>query len=170
MHKFELRKISYNSRLSEETSAYAADLWVDGRLFCHVSNHGHGGCDMQRPAKGVTPEQVRALNDEIKATYPKRVAEDLVINGKPFEMEQDIESICGELLADHLIASDLRRILKRTIAFVDPTDKKVRDYKGKFEGVQRAHLVTHTLRTKPGAVILNNLPFDEALAIFKAKV
>lgn len=52
--KFELRRITHNARLSEETSAYAADLYVDGKLFAHVSNDGHGGCDHQYPAKGKT--------------------------------------------------------------------------------------------------------------------
>lgn len=166
MHKFELRKISHNSRLSEETPAYAADLWVDGRLFAHVSNHGHGGCDMQHPAKGVTHDELRALDAEIKATYPKTVSDDLVIEGKPFEMEQNLESICGDLLSEHLIAKDLQRLLKRTVAFVDPADGRVKNYK-KAEGAQRAQLVTYTLRTKPGAIILNNLPFDEALALYR---
>jgi hypothetical protein len=43
--KIELRKISFNERMSEETNCYAADLYVDGKKVGEVGNDGHGGCD-----------------------------------------------------------------------------------------------------------------------------
>ncbi len=42
--KIELRRISHNARLSEETEAFAADLYIDGEKRGTVSNRGHGGC------------------------------------------------------------------------------------------------------------------------------
>lgn len=164
--KFELRRITYNSRLSEETSAYAADLYVDGKLFAHVSNSGHGGCDMQHPAKGKTYADVQALDKLIKETTPARDS-GMVIKGEPFMMESDLETVCGELLATHLITKDLQRLLKRTIAYYDPAKNVIQVFKGKHEGVARAHLVTETMRKHPDAKILNNLPFDEALELFR---
>lgn len=163
--KFELKKISYNSRLSEETSAYTAELWVDGRALCIVSNHGTGGPDNQYPAKGRTQADIEAVDAYLKSL--PAVDTGMKIDGKPFMMGQDIETKCGELLTDYLIERDMKRALKRTIYFVDPASGKLLNYKGKIEGVQRAHLITETLRKKPGAIILNNLPEAEALAIWK---
>ncbi len=165
MKKIELRKISHNERLSEETNAYAAQVWVDGVHVCDVSNHGTGGCDEQHPAKGKTNADVAALNDYIKTTYPKEAYD--FGEGHKGESEQDLETVCGHLLADHLITKDLQRLLKRTVAYFDPKDKSIRSYKGKAEGVQRAHLITLTLRKTPDAIILNKLPFADALQLFK---
>ena len=41
--KVELRKVSINKRLSEETTCFSADLWIDGAKAGIVSNRGHGG-------------------------------------------------------------------------------------------------------------------------------
>jgi hypothetical protein len=43
--KIELKRISFNERLSEETNAFVADLWINGVKRGEVRNEGHGGCD-----------------------------------------------------------------------------------------------------------------------------
>src|SRR3546814_5993723 len=43
--KIELRRITYNSALSQETSAYTADVYIDGELAFHARNQGKGGAD-----------------------------------------------------------------------------------------------------------------------------
>lgn len=165
--KFELRNVSHNERLSEETHAYAADLYVSGSLMAFVSNQGHGGCDMVRPAPGYSHADIEKLEAYAK-TLPVIVANFIdPATGKPFEMPQTLETICGDLLENHLAARDMRRTLKRTIAFIDPAKKGVQIYKGKHVGVERAHLCTHTTRKIPGAIILNNLPEPEALKLWR---
>jgi len=165
MKKIELRKISHNKSLSEETNAYTADVYVDGVLTCHVSNHGTGGCDEQHPAKGKTYDDVKALNDYCKATFPKEAYD--FGEGHKGESEVDLESLCGKLLEDSLITKDLQRLLKRTVAFFDPKDKSIRSYKGKIPDVARPSLVALTLKKTPHAIILNDLPFADAMKLFK---
>jgi hypothetical protein len=41
--KVELKKVKIAQYLSEETTAFAAQLWVDGEYIADVSNNGHGG-------------------------------------------------------------------------------------------------------------------------------
>lgn len=156
----ELRKISYNSRLSDETNAYSAQVWVDGVHICDVSNHGHGAPDEHHPAKGKTHDDIEALNAAI-------IAERGTDKSHGIEIDIDLEIVCNELLERHLAGRDLARLLKRTVAFFDPAKKQVRSYPGKHAGLDRAHLITATLRQFPEAKILNNLPFDEALALYK---
>lgn len=45
--KLELKSIQYNAALSEETYAYSAKLYADGKHVADVANRGHGGCDEQ---------------------------------------------------------------------------------------------------------------------------
>lgn len=46
--KIELKKFTANERLSEETLAYAADVYVDGKKVGTAGNHGTGGPDEVR--------------------------------------------------------------------------------------------------------------------------
>jgi hypothetical protein len=39
----ELRRITSNARLSRETNAFAADVWIDGELAATAHNDGGGG-------------------------------------------------------------------------------------------------------------------------------
>lgn len=41
--KIELRRFSTNARLSQETTAFAADVWIDGKKVGYAENAGHGG-------------------------------------------------------------------------------------------------------------------------------
>lgn len=50
--KLELRNVKVAESLSEETTAYTATLYVDGKPTVDCSNHGQGGPDMYHPIKG----------------------------------------------------------------------------------------------------------------------
>jgi len=41
--KIELRRFTTNARLSQETTAFVADVWVNGKKAGHAENGGHGG-------------------------------------------------------------------------------------------------------------------------------
>jgi hypothetical protein len=158
----ELRKISYNSRLSEETSAYAAQIWVDGVHFCDVSNHGTGGSDMHQPPRGSTGNQMyrrlEELNERIAATFPKAHG----------EFDPDIESVCRDLLSAWLIERDVKRDLSRKIVFVKPADGRLYTVRKPADGAQAVKLLA-AVKAKHGiAHTLNEMAFDEAVKIYAA--
>lgn len=41
--KVELKKFSYNSRMSEETDCFTADIWINGKKVGYAENTGKGG-------------------------------------------------------------------------------------------------------------------------------
>ena len=41
--KIELKRFTTNARLSQETTAFAADVWIDGKKVGYAENNGHGG-------------------------------------------------------------------------------------------------------------------------------
>ncbi len=45
--KLELKNIQHNAALSDETNAYSAKLYKDGKHVADVANRGQGGCDEQ---------------------------------------------------------------------------------------------------------------------------
>jgi hypothetical protein len=145
--KIELRKISYSKALSQETSAYAAEIWVDGKKRGNVRNQGHGGADM------VYPHDLAREIEEYAKTLPPVPASKATFN---MELAMSTELVLGELLEKHLAAKDLKSALRRKVLFTR-TDGKLYEVRG-------------TARpTGPDvAKVLNDLPFEEALSIFTA--
>ena len=161
--KIELRKIEYFERGSEETSCYAAKVYVDGKHVADVSNDGHGGCDYQHPAKGFNHAYLVELEKRIAAEFPAPFE----IEGKP--VPADLESVCGDLLTEALIAKDLKRSLGRQLLFVTKDKPGVRclslSQRGKKFPVET--VAAHIRGKYPDATILNTLPLPEALAIYR---
>ncbi len=72
--KIELKKLKVAKHLSEETTAFSAELHVDGVLAAYVSNHGQGGCNethfldrdlgdkVEAEAKRLNPDDMEALD------------------------------------------------------------------------------------------------------------
>lgn len=60
--KIEIRNLKIARSLSEETTAYTADIFVDGVKSFAASNHGTGGCDMYHrlPTATVSEADVNA--------------------------------------------------------------------------------------------------------------
>ncbi|RSX19239.1 hypothetical protein DAH98_24155, partial [Sphingomonas koreensis] len=55
MH-IELRKLKVVDALSEETTCYSAEIWIDGQRAFLASNRGHGAADDYH-AVGTVPQQ-----------------------------------------------------------------------------------------------------------------
>ena len=48
MKNAELKKLKIYAGMSQETTAFNAELWIDKKLAAHVENDGHGGCNFIR--------------------------------------------------------------------------------------------------------------------------
>lgn len=160
--KIELKNIKYAAFASEETSCYSAALWVDDVRIGHVGNDGHGGCDNFHGDHAA----YKVVDQWCISNLPARqyTKEKYGFDGIH---ETDLETLCGDLLNDHLTAKELAKTMAYKALFHVPGTPGLftKAYTGKakpddrlFESVRAAH---------PGAVILNTLPRDEALKIFK---
>lgn len=134
-----LKNVTYNKRLSQETSAYAADVWVDGVKRGSVQNSGNGGPDMFHPY---------TLGHEIEK-YAKTLPHTECYGTM---LEQNADMVLGALLSKHLATKDLQRIFKTKTLFT-AADGKMYTVKG---GIAPTDAVK----------ILNLMPFDEALQLY----
>jgi hypothetical protein len=155
-----LKSISHNERMSDETHCYSATLYVDGDKWGEVSNHGHGGPDSFHPVKGKGWDDLRALNERIEATMAK-------IEAYGMTLTPSLETICGDLVNEWLREKDFKRAMSRKVLFTQ--DGK----EGIFEiSVKRGATLDQTLvairRQKPEWRILQDMPLDEAKAIYFA--
>ena len=151
--KLELKNIKHTAWASEETHCYQASLYVDGKPVAIVSNDGHGGADRDYPHpkfKGDYRAQMRDVS-----RYFSGLRRTAVTEWSPEGMEQCLEFWCAEQINDWLSARELKSKLRKEFLF------QFADRVGVF-----AHK-TRPSRAAGVAVVLNDLPFDEALSIWK---
>ena len=137
--KIELRNVAYNARLSEETPAYKADVWIDGVKAGTTRNSGTGGANITEP---------HALGERLKAhaaTLPKET-------DKHGTYKQTEESLINAAFIQWLAARDLRRMMRSK--FVMAEGGKIFTIKGDRALIAKRY---------PAAVVLNEIPFEQAL-------
>jgi hypothetical protein len=160
--KIELKNIKHSEFASQETNCYQATIYIDGKRVGTVENAGHGGCD------NVYPYQVAQQIDAYAKTLPKTVCSFIdPETGKPAEMEQTHETIFGDILTSWLMSKDLKRLMSKRIVFVKE-DGNVYETKALKADQLKINLnqgrLPEMLKAK---TILNLLPFDQALTIYK---
>ena len=149
-----MKAIKHSEWASEETFCYQGKVYLDGKLFAYVSNDGHGGSDRvygNDKFKGDYRETRNAI-DEYLNSLPKDKSEWF-----PEGLAQTFESWCHEQVVNFLIRKDVRRIMSKKYLF------KCND--GLFDVSHNVN-PARILRDHPEAVILNNLPEAEAIAIY----
>lgn len=165
----ELRGISHNESLSEETNAYSATLYLDGKKVARVSNHGQGGCDEQFWFDRDAEARVEAY---FKA-QPER-ASSYMIDGKPMMIQPDLEDWCGGVVTEWLIQRDYKRTLGRKVVMTDgKTDWSFKIKPAdlgatvRFKGESMTNRAA-LLKAHPGNRIVNDFSAEELAAHIKA--
>ena len=153
--KLELKNIKHTAWASEETHCYQASLYVDGKPVAIVSNDGHGGADRCYDHPKCVYSGRSAWRDKMQevheyfASLPKTNPCDIFPEG----MEQTLEFWCADQVNDWLSARELKKNLKKSYV---------------YHFADGAGMFAHKLRpASTVAVVLNDMPFADALAIWK---
>lgn len=161
----ELRNVSVNHSMSEETYCYSASLWVDGERWGDVCNRGQGGGDDFREAKGSkrTYKDLNDLDALLKAEGPKHDCGDGVL------LDDCLEIRCGDLVTAHIRADEVKRALRSKLLYTHPDKAGLFQIPLKRNG--RVHTVDAILASldRQGfkyATVLNRLPFSEAYDLY----
>ncbi len=153
-----LKNIKFNETLSDETNCYSATLYVDGVKWGVVGNEGHGGEDnIYEYASGKTRADFEALDALIAATYPTDDTYGITI-------ESSLEILCGEELNKHLLIKDYRRLIKSKVVYLENNSI----YTCKLAPHTLEKWIAHLSTKKPDAKVLNTMPEEEAIILFKA--
>ena len=160
--KLELKNIKHTAWASEETHCYQASLYVDGKPVAIVSNDGHGGCDRDyaHPKfKGDYFDMFRSVEAHFKSlpNDPSEWNED--------GMEQRLEFWCADQVNAWLSARELKKKLKSHVLF----QLKYKDgvFQTKFHPTVTNGEWVINKQAGQTRRILNDLPFADALAIWK---
>lgn len=159
-----LKSIQINMNISDETPCYSAKVYVDGRYFAKVSNHGHGGPD-DVTSPTVNPQfddELRTLETLIGETFPENKYD--FGGGRKGSYKETLECICQEAAWNHVEERNLRSRLSKKVMTVTK-DGEVLFYKQKKTV---ALLDFARKQLQDGERVLNDLPFAEAMQIYKA--
>ncbi len=162
----EMKSIKHFASGSQETYCYTAVVYLDGKPFADVSNDGHGGSDYVHPHDKSPLTKVqgawRKKFDEIEEYFASLPKTDVgKYEWSPEGFDQKFEYWCAEQVTNFLYKKDMKKDMRRHHLV------KLEDglYQWRHEVA-----VWKIKRQHPEAIILNDLPEAEALAIFRAEV
>lgn len=161
--RVELKNVKYAAFASEETSCFEATIYVDGKREGTARNDGHGGMTFIEP---------RALQERLDA-YAATLPEQDLGHGLG-KVKQTGETLVDDLLTEHLVAQDLKRLLRTRIVTVGHDGKVYQTSAGRKASLEatlgriRAMPSAEALEHFKADYILNLCTFDEALRLFRA--
>lgn len=155
--KVALKNIKIHHELSEETFAYSADLYLNGKLAAHASNSGHGGCDRYQPID----DDARALLDEAHSFFGRQEVE---YSGHT--MDNSLELVVGELLNRHSVTQMMRKRMRQHVLFVERGGRSIFEVPAK--PAERSRVIRDLGRQYPGCRVLNGLSVDELMSVVRA--
>jgi len=161
--KLELKNIKHTAWASEETHCYQASLYVNGKPVATVSNDGHGGADRCYDHPKCVYSGRSAWRDKMQevheyfASLPKTNPCDIFPEG----MEQTLEFWCADQVNDWLSARELKRMMRTQILFQKEGEEEAGVFGTKYYPKETGGTFWN------GRRILNDMPFADALAIWK---
>lgn len=157
--KIELKKLKLYPALSEETQAYSAAIFLDGRHIADVHNDGHGASDNVRPKAPFTYDDLLALEKRIAAEHPPLKSS---ITGE--DLPYTLEMLCADLIHRADVEKRLARAMKSKIVAIIDGELCEFSFKGvrsltpdRYDQMKAALLIK-----RPGAAILNELSLTAA--------
>ena len=159
--KLEMKSIKHSAFASHETYCYEGYVYIDGKKAIYVSNDGHGGCDRDyshNKFKGDYRATMKKVDEYFKSLPNTDPCEYF-----PEGLEQTFERWCHDQVCTYLYRKDLKKALKKAKVV------KRKDKDGKLCLYDYDLRITSEtiIRNWPEAIILNDLPEDEALTIFR---
>ena len=155
--KIEIKNIKFSEALSEETNAFTANLYINGKKVGYCKNQGHGGCTDYYPD---SKEDWKAIHEA--EAYCKALPK---IQWRGCEFDQSLESVIDQLLEDWLKAREQKKLERKmkTCVLVGVPDNPhygVYNYKRPLSDFPTPQLQASIDRIKAklheGEVILNN--------------
>lgn len=158
-----LKNLKIAKNLSQETLAYTADVYWEGRLIGHIRNDGGGGMSIMWPGNGRRVEDLKAATD-----FATAQVQDLGEGyGKvPFtHLEDYVDQLAGEQGDRQDAKRWLSRTMKTKVAIV--ADGKVRTLNASWDK-EEASVRAYLSKNHPDAVILNAIPVEDAVSHYLA--
>lgn len=155
--QIELRKLKVVAALSEETTCYTAEIWIDGARTFLASNRGHGAMDDFHQVGPLTETDVNAW---LAANRPATRLDDVVL-------EHNLEFEVAALITRSEEAKRLRRSFRTQLIVIDGGAV----YGYPLKGRQASAVASAVRQRRPDIRVVNDddAAIEDAITIMIAK-
>lgn len=116
--KLQLKNVHFSERLSQETNAFAADVYFEGKKFATAENDGHGGQTLVRPLSNKL-DVFKEANEYVKE-LPEIVYDSSFREGTMFSMPSTLENQVDELFLEWVEKKELKKQSNKGIFYQKP--------------------------------------------------
>ena len=135
--KIELKKIAFYERMSEETNAFTADIYVNGVKTGYAKNDGQGGCTFIHAYEG------KSLLLHEAETYAEALPPiQVTFADKTHSMKMNLEMLVDNLFEEYITTKERGKFLKKrekaclnSIVFGSPNGTSYRSFGWKQKGI-----------------------------------
>jgi hypothetical protein len=103
--EIKLKNIKFSEHLSEETNAFTADIFVNGKKVGYAKNDGQGGCTFYHPNSVEDREKIKDAEQYCLGLPP--------INYSFGDIPMNLENKIDQLFEEWLIAKDEAKLQKK---------------------------------------------------------
>lgn len=104
--KIELRNVKVFEAMSEETTAFHADVYVNGKKICYAKNDGRGGETYYHPYENCRDE-INLIEEFYKNSPPKKY--------RDFEIKMSLTMAIDDLLEEFRMSKFLKKDMEKGI-------------------------------------------------------
>lgn len=160
-----------------EGQGFNATLYRDGKRVAFVIDEGCGGCLLFEweqghgnvAQRGDGTDEAKVLRD-YAATLPAVTDTGMMLDpATPFTYQPDSEHVVNELVTDYLQRRDLTRILKRVVIKLPDNKPGELTIVGGATFKPTPEHLAGIEKQYPQAIMVNRLPFDEALRVYRGE-
>jgi hypothetical protein len=157
--ELELKAVKYSKSLSQETYAFTAKMYVNGRKYADVSNNGGGGPNLIHRVKH---------DGQLDAAVMEKAYKELQDAGWGDCTIEVVENWASEAVTQHLLRKDMKADFRKSIVFrKTKNDAALMSWK-RPKPLTVDQCVTSMRETWPDMVVLNTMPEDEAFKEYKS--
>ncbi len=148
--KYEIKNVKVNDAMSEETTCFSLDLYVDGKKFAAVSNQGRGGCHRTVAYPPFTQRDIDRVEQEM-------AQDEFLVEDAKFEL---FDTAVTSLMLLKDAEKDVKKFTKSKAAYIDGDNIYTSGYRGGRAPDQA--LFDHVLAQNPGVTVLNTMSDEDA--------
>ena len=160
-----LKNLKASEHLSEETQAFTATVYIDGKRAFYARNQGCGGENMLDPiqadADGI--KKFRQTVDSAREFFSAQPSVPCEYDGS---LPMNLDFAISLAVEEALYLKDMKRCLKRAITVSTP--EGIQTFKATFKPTPEN--LDFIARRYPDHVILNTLSETDALTVWKEGV
>lgn len=151
--KIELKSLKIYDGMSEETIAFTADIFVNGKKVAHAKNDGNGGSSYYTRYQNADRTLLVAAEDYCKGLPPKKYES----NGSVIEIKQTLEDVIEGLVNEAYNEKEKKKF-----------EKKLNN--SMIKGLCHGDVNSFTITTWTGYTIPQLLALPHGRALIRAKL